>query len=721
MDELLVEFLTESREGLDKLDVDFITLEHNPADASTIASVFRTIHTIKGTCGFLGFANLEHLTHAGETLLANLRDAHFSLDDELTSALLAMGDAVRQILDHIEAHGNDAAGDYSPLHAHLQGLNNARLAHSSVTDTSLTSQSPEAKHSTTANTSQPDDEMVEVVHEFLAESLDGLECMAGEIVSLEASPDDRSIIISLFRTVHTIKGTCSFLGYDKLERVTHAAETLLTTMRDAGLKASPAICRGLADVVRACQDMLVSIGSVGHDGANRHDALVVNLEQLRRRHEPDTAEGSTPILSPANVVSDVRDGTLTPGESPPSAAASPTVASNTAAQLDRSEMSIRVDVPLLDSLMNLVGELVLARNQILEHAVRIDDTVLNAASQRLSVITSELQDGVMRTRMQPIQSVWAKLPRLARDVARTCGKQVRVEMAGKETELDKSLIEAMKDPMTHLIRNCVDHGIEPPEARAAAGKPTEGVVQLRAYHESGQVHIEVRDDGAGISPAKLRERVVDKGLMSSAQVSQLSDADACKLIFLPGLSTADAITNISGRGVGMDVVKTNIDDISGIIDVESVPGAGTVFRIRIPLTLAIVPALIVEAGAEQFAIPQVDLLELIRLGPDERASAFEYIQDHPVFRLRGNLLPIVFLTEQLELEARTDGALNIVVLQANDTRFGLVVDHISETQEIVVKPLSQVLQTVTVFAGATIMGDGRVALIVDVPALNSCA
>jgi two-component system chemotaxis sensor kinase CheA len=298
-------------------------------------------------------------------------------------------------------------------------------------------------------------------------------------------------------------------------------------------------------------------------------------------------------------------------------------------------------------------------------------------------------------------------------LALSCGKQVRVEMEGKETELDKSLIEAMKDPLTHLVRNAVDHGIEMPAVRQAAGKPEEGCLLMRAYHEGGQVHIEIADNGAGIDPRKLRNKALEKGLITSERASTMSDQDVRRMIFLAGFSTAEKVTNISGRGVGMDVVKTNIEKIGGVIDLESELGRGTTFKIRIPLTLAIVPALIITSGGERFAIPQVNLLELIRVNEEQREAAIEYVHSNPVYRLRGKLLPLVYLNHELRLTA-TAGVLNIVVLQAGQHQLGLVVDQINDTQEIVVKPLDKVLQDVPVFAGATIMGDGRVALILDI-------
>jgi len=397
-------------------------------------------------------------------------------------------------------------------------------------------------------------------------------------------------------------------------------------------------------------------------------------------------------------------------------------------------------VGLLDELMNLVGELVLARNQVLQFTSKQEDRTFIGTSQRLDLITTELQEGIMQTRMQPIGNVWNKFPRVVRDLAAAHGKKVRIEMEGKETELDKTIIEAIKDPLTHLVRNSVDHGIESPEERIAAGKPEEGLLILRAFHEGGQVNIEISEDGAGIDPEKIKQKALEKGLIAREQAARMGDREAVNLIFAPGLSTAERVTKISGRGVGMDVVKTNIEKIGGTVDIQSRLGEGTTFKIKIPLTLAIIPALIVNSGGDRYAIPQVSLLELVRLEGGQARSGIEMIHGAPVYRLRGSLLPLVYLNRELEIEdelvgpasngegevaeaeeavvgAASNGqveVINIVVLQADERQFGLIVDGINDTEEIVVKPLGKQIKGISAFAGATIMGDGRVALILDI-------
>lgn len=384
---------------------------------------------------------------------------------------------------------------------------------------------------------------------------------------------------------------------------------------------------------------------------------------------------------------------------------------------------MRVDVALLDVLMRQVGELVLARNQIISHADQLDDHPLHQTVQRLNLIVSELQEGVMKTRMQPIDHLWAKLPRVVRDLGTQFSKTVVLEMDGGETELDRSLLEAVKDPLVHLVRNAIDHGIERPEVRRSVGKPPHGVLSLRAFHEGGQVVLSVTDDGAGIDPRRLAARAAERGILGAERLASMSEREVLDLIFQPGFSTAAVVTNISGRGVGMDVVRTNIERIGGTVDVASVPGEGTAFRMKIPLTLAIIPALLVGCRGTRFAIPQASLLELVHVDRDRAVSSIEHINEAAFYRLRGRLLPLVGLDALLGYEPAPDGrgAVNIIVLQADDVLFGLVVDAVHESQEIVVKPLGRQVKQIPLFAGATILGDGDVALILDVPGLASAA
>jgi len=550
----------------------------------------------------------------------------------------------------------------------------------------------------------------DVVKEFLVESLENLDRLDRALVELEQDPHDGENLASIFRTIHTLKGTCGFLGFSRLEAISHVGENLLSRMRDGLLVLDAPITTGLLEMVDAIRQILAAVERTGAENDTDYGALVARLNELNRGPVPPAAvaapEPSAVAVAPPDTV------TVAP---PEAVAATPAAAGREDRRPGVADTTLRVDVGQLDKLMNLVGELVLARNQIIQFTATQTDNAFVGATQRLNLVTSELQEGVMKTRMQPIDNVWSKFPRVVRDLATTCGKQVRLEMVGKDTELDKTIIEAIKDPLTHVVRNSVDHGIEPPAVRLARGKPAEGVVHLRAFHEGGQINIEITDDGAGIDPDKVRRKAVDRGLVTAEQAARMSDHDVLRLIFMPGFSTAEAITNVSGRGVGMDVVRTNIERIGGTVDILSTVGAGSTLKIRIPLTLAIIPALMVATGGEVFALPQVNLLELVRLEGEQARTGLERIGNASFYRLRGNLLPLVPLAQELGLTSQCDpSVVNIVVLKADDRQFGLRVDAINDTEEIVVKPLGKQLKSVQVFAGATIMGDGHVALILDV-------
>ncbi len=582
-------------------------------------------------------------------------------------------------------------------------------------------------------------DMDEIVKEFLIESSEGLDTLDRNLVALEKKPGDKELMGGIFRAIHTIKGTSGFLGFGRLESVTHVGESLLSDLRDGKKTLTPEITSALLRLVDAVRAILSDIEATGTDGQNDFAELVEQLTRLQKG-ESTTPAGKAEGAAPARksrksgpVAAPVVE-VVAPVE-PPAAAPEPVAVATAgvtptppeAAETrgtQASDSNIRVDVSLLDKLMNLVGELVLARNQILQYTATQEDTGFVATTQRLNLITTELQEGVMKTRMQPIGNIWAKFPRVVRDLSLACKKQIRIEMEGKETELDKTIIEAIKDPLTHIVRNSVDHGMELPADRVTRGKPAEGRLLLRAYHEGGQVNIEISDDGSGVNAERVKAKALQKGLFTAEQLAKMSDREIVNLIFAPGFSTAEQVSNISGRGVGMDVVKTNIEKIGGTVDVHSVPGKGTTLKIRIPLTLAIIPALIVSTAGDRFAIPQVSLLELVRLEAEEARKQIEMVYGAPVYRLRGRLLPLVSLAHALGVEAdfwgpagRQREVVNIVVLQADEHAFGLVVDEINDTEEIVVKPLGKQLKGINAFAGATIMGDGRVALILDVMGL----
>ena len=580
------------------------------------------------------------------------------------------------------------------------------------------------------------EDLDEIVAEFLVESNENLDQLDRDFVALEQDPTSRQLLGSIFRTIHTIKGTTGFLGFSHLEALTHAGESLLSRLRAGELQLTGEITDALLAMVDAIRALLATIEATEQEGEPDHGALIATLTRLQGQaatvpSDPPVGEvlvergGVTPDdVSLAMTAQDVGDarpigeilvsqGATTPDE----------VSQALEVQAERrsaADSSIRVDVERLDSLMRLVGELVLTRNQSVAHAEAAQDATQMRASARLNLITSELQEVVLSMRMQPIDNVWSKLPRVIRDLSTACGKLVRLELEGGETELDKTILEAVKDPLTHLVRNAVDHGIESSRERIAAGKGEQGLLLLRAFHEGGQVNIEIRDDGAGIDPDLIAAKLLERGLVSAEQLDRMSQGEITNLIFLPGFSTAAAVTNVSGRGVGLDVVKSNLEKIGGAIEVSSAVGVGTTFRVRIPLTLAIISALTVVCAGDRYVIPTVNLVELVRLEGDHGDAGIELISGTPVYRLRGKLLPLVHLDHELEIsepDRRERDTVLIVVLQAEGQQFGMVVDNVLDTQEIVVKPLSAQLEHIPVYAGATILGDGSVALILDVLAL----
>jgi two-component system chemotaxis sensor kinase CheA len=633
--DIVQDFLVESYENLDRLDRDLVGLEKNPKDKEALAGVFRTIHTIKGTCGFLGFAKLEKVAHVGENLLTLLRDGQLTLNPEITTGLLGMVDAVRQMLKEIQSTDQDGENDYPELREALTRLQRA---------------DDNAPHSTIASQSP---------------SLSEVELPA---------PREASV-------------TPARQGIDITSPFPPPPPAV---QKSPELKSAQAAAKVAAKV---------------------------NPEQSPAQLY---SEPTQPF--PAAASARAAAAPATPASSPKSEDAVPLQPTQESRHREAGAESIRVGVNVLDKLMTLVGELVLARNQLLQISNTVEDAGLQAVSQRMNLIATELQEQVMKTRMQPIGNIWGQFPRTVRDVALGCGKEVGIEMEGKETELDKTIIEAIKDPLTHLVRNSVDHGIELPEDRIKVGKDRSGRLILRAFHEGGQVNIEITDDGAGLNPERIRQKAIERGVITAEQAPRMSEREIFNLIFLPGFSTAAKVTNVSGRGVGMDVVKTNVEKIGGTVDVQSTFGAGTTVRVKIPLTLAIIPALVVTCGGDRYAIPQVSLLELVRLEREDVAKGIELVHGAPVYRLRGRLLPLVYLNRELKLPepasvdptVEKDDAVNIVVLQADERHFGLVVDQINDTEEIVVKPLRKQLKTVKTFAGSSIMGDGKVALILDV-------
>ena len=601
MDELTREFLIESQEGLDRMERCLTELEERPEDAGLIGDIFRSVHTIKGTTGFLGFKRLEKLAHAGENLLGQLREGKLRADGPITTGLLQLMDGLRSILKTIETQDSEGEGEDTLLIERLEELQ-------------IPAQAKQVRVRAGAHAAEPPTQPPHLQHGTWQEQAAGLE--------------------------------------------PHPA-TAQPMLAEAATPAAPAPEQPLQATPLATQ------------------------EKSPDEPSAEAAKPRTPIVGTA------------------------------------AESTLRVDVTLLNRMMNLVGELVLTRNQVLQATA--SDPNLTLLSRLLDMVTADLRESVMKARMQPVSNIFSKMPRIVRDLSQSLGRKVRLQMEGQETELDKSLLEAIKDPLTHAVRNSLDHGIEPPEVRQAAGKDPEGTLRLRAMQEGSHVVIEVSDDGAGIAVEKVRQKAVERGLITAERAAQMVDRELLQLVFLPGFSTAAAVTNVSGRGVGMDVVRTNVEKIGGKVEIDSRAGRGTTLRLRIPLTLAIIPALIVRSLTQSFALPQGALSELVHIPPEQAQALIEWMEGAPLYRLRGKLLPLVFLDRLLmpggTHKACTERDNFIAVLNADGRQFGLVVDGLADPEEIVVKPLSTVLKNIGLYSGATVLGNADLALILDPSAI----
>ena len=674
MDDLLSEFLTETNESLAELDVELVQLEQNPNDTELLGNIFRLMHTIKGTCGFLGLPRLESVAHAGENVLGKLRDGELEVTPEAVTLILECLDNIRALLEQLEATETEPEGDDSDLIARLNAFADGGAAPAAAAAPAQEAEAEEAP----------------------AQEAEAEEAPAG--------------------------GGGGTVDLDELEAAFQAAKG---------------------------PEELAAEKAAQESASAEAEA------------DPETAAIAEPEEAPQPAL----DAAKAEPEAPKSgAAAAGAVAAEAKAPDAKKEgsvanQSLRVNVDVLENLMTMVSELVLTRNQLLQILRSQKESEFAAPLQRLNHVVSELQEGVMATRMQPIGNAWAKLPRIVRDLAHELDKKIDLVMKGAETELDRQVLELIKDPLTHMVRNSADHGLEIPADRVKAGKPEIGTVTLNAFHEGGHIIIEIADDGKGLSSEKIKQKCIENGVASEAELDAMSEQQIQQHIFKAGFSTAAAVTSVSGRGVGMDVVRTNIEKIGGTIELTSVEGRGTKFVIKIPLTLAIVSALIVECAGERFAIPQLSVVELVRASAHTEHT-IERINGTPVLRLRNRLLPLVNLRNLLDLgdpedvaeaavaavadttpvAADTDetageeakpakaqddavGALEgkgvddeevfIVVAQIGNYSMGIIVDRVFDTEEIVVKPVAPILRNIQLFSGNTILGDGSVVMILD--------
>ncbi|MCH8520548.1 chemotaxis protein CheA [Glycocaulis sp.] len=619
MDELIGEFLAETAESLDTIDSELVKFESDPTDRATLDNIFRLLHTIKGTCGFLGLTRLEAIAHAGETLLGKFRDGTLTADSAAVTLVLQSLDRIKLVLAGLEETGSEPEGDDSDLISALEAMATGEAAPAP------------------APAPEPEPEPV-----------------------VEAAAEGEE-------------------AYDAdLGRPLRPGEVSLADLEAAFM---------------AAEGPEEAEGAAAHDGDEDDDA-----------DEPAMATPAVPA----------------PAGAPAQPAAAVDKADVPKGEAVRTQSTIRVNVDVLETLMTTVSELVLARNQLHQIVRDTEDSALKTPLQRLSSVTAELQDGVMKTRMQPVGDAWKKLPRIVRDTQQDLGKKIRLIMEGEDTELDRQVLELIKDPLTHMVRNSADHGVEMPDVRAANGKAETGTIRLSAYHEGGAIIIKIADDGAGLDPEKIRAKAMEKGLATADELASMSEQQIQRFIFAAGFSTAAKVTNLSGRGVGMDVVRTNIEQIGGSIDLHSEVGKGTTFAIKIPLTLAIVSALIVKSGEARFALPQLAVRELLRVGPGS-AHTVESMNGAKMIRLRNRLLPVVSLNGVLGKAESGDGTLNgyVVVIEATGRKLGVVVDDVLDTEEIVVKPLSAQLRNISIFSGATLLGDGSVIIILDPNGLSN--
>jgi len=668
-EELLAEFLTESNENMASIEEQLMELEANPQDEELVNSIFRVIHTVKGSCGFLGLKGLEKTAHAGENLLGKIRSLKFQVNEDIVSLLLACADGINGYLQGLEADGAEPVLDHSSLISRLQAAE--RLVET-MAGAGMTAPQQQAAPETPL--AQPEAQPA-----------------TAQAATVDAD-DDITVDDWAGDFDESIRAALTAQGWHRPEQVIDAGFAPLRDLEAV----SPADALKILGLAKA----LVAKGGV-------------TKKKPAAAPEPETAapEPEAAVEQRAETKTDAAPAAAPQPASAPAKAAPAQSTAVAPARKPKSAGSIRVDVSLLDKLMNQVGELVLTRNRLLQMVNESGSMEFMRVGREIDQVTERLQSQLLQTRMQPIKTIWSSVPRVVREMSKSLDKRIRVVMEGEETELDRSILNALKDPLTHIIRNSCDHGVEMPDVRRAAGKPEEGVLKLVAAQESGYIVITISDDGGGIDAARVKAKAVSMDVLSQEVADAMPDQAALQLIFNAGLSTADKVSNLSGRGVGMDVVKTSIEKVGGSIDLSSEVGKGTVLRIRIPLTLAIISAMIVRCMDRRYAIPQISIREL--LSAPASSDDWRTIGGHPFFRLRGRLLPVLELASMLKLADATPHEGSIVVIDVGDRTFGILVNEIYGAEEIVVKPLGLHFQHLSHYGGCSILGDGSVIPILD--------
>ncbi len=735
--DIIDEFILEAKEHLDTIEDDFLLLEKqkdNP-DQELINKVFRPIHSIKGAAGFLGFSKISELTHAMETLLSMIRAGEVRPESEFIDALLKGVDHLGIMIDDIK-HSNDM--DISKVHDHLNSILGRAM-------------SPKVRNemNTTVHLSNSKgDEVGFDINKFILKNIPSnmlLYVLKYDLTALSKTRSPLELVRKLLDSGEILDANIDIPSddlHDGLPEDPLTYELLYATaiQPDDIQKATELPDKRIIHIKR--EPETENEYKISYSAAIPEKTPEKSLEKPIKK--PIEKPIEKPIKKPIKKSDDSKTTPVSSENDPPEPLADHKTESSTPARPAKLSIdftnTIRINVDILDKLMMLAGELVLVRNQQLISADS-SEPVSKSVVQRLDIITTELQETIMRTRMQPIEKIFGKFPRVVRELGKKLGKQIEISITGSEVELDKTILESLADPLIHLIRNSCDHGIENHEQRIKAGKPETGRIQIKASHEAGRINIEIRDDGAGIDPKIIRQKAMEKGMKTEADLDRMSDREIMQLILLPGFSSTDSISEVSGRGVGMDVVKAGVEKLGGNLDFESRTGWGTAFHLRLPLTLAIIPCLIVAVGKNRYAVPQVNLVELVCLYDEDVKTKIEHADDQEVYRLRDRLLPMVRLSEVLsrpdpftrEVRAEitvhyrnfqyseSSQSLNFAVVKVGGDRFGLIIDSVLGTEEIVVKPMHSGMKFLDIYSGATVMGDGKVALILDIEGIAAHA
>ncbi|MFZ5986438.1 MAG: hybrid sensor histidine kinase/response regulator [Bacillota bacterium] len=678
--EFIQEFVDEARTHVDNVEAGLIKIDDSEADNETINNLFRAVHSIKGTAGFFGLKNIVELSHSMENVLGELRNQSLSISRHIVDALLEANDCLKSMIEDVNNSENTDIRSYS--------IKLLKILERNEEDNKAANKS---KDITSSSSDDKKGEMFNSEANLLNEGIRHGHKLYKIQLSLREDLDGNNITpIQFFKNIQSIGNIIE--SYTDIQNIDSLDECLNTDIVFTFLFTTVLEKKLLPLAINVPEERILEI-DINTD-IGEFSKLVRDNSLPARSKEPDNlTDEEAKDIQRKNSQSMVLEDT------------------------------IRVNVSLLNALLNLASEMVLGRNQLLrvleEHRKKIPG--IDHILQNIDHITTELQEKIMQTRMQPVANVFNKFPRIIRDLSNKMGKEIELKLEGVEVELDKSIIEALGDPLTHLVRNAADHGLETPDKRELLGKPRTGTIELKAYHEGGYVNIDIKDNGAGINVEKLREKAVERGIISRADTETMGEQESLQLIFKPGFSTAEKVTDVSGRGVGMDVVKTNIEKLGGSIEIFTKVGEGTTIRLMLPLTLAIIPSLIVEVEGQKFALPQVNLQEIVRIKPDDKVRRIEFLHNSEVLRLRGKLLPIVHLSDVLGIEGASvhtpnhaSNVIRVLVLKIGSKRFGIAVDSIHESEEILVKPLPKFVKDCRCYSGVTIMGDGKTAMILDV-------